>query len=309
MSTYWDGKRVTVCGGRGFLGRYLCAELTRRGAEVTSADRPVFDLSEMDDARDAVALRDVVINLAAHIVGGIGYAGENHAQMFYDNARLSHTILEAARKEKVSRFVVVSSACIYPDHCPVPMKESYGLVGLPASASMGYGYAKRMAEMQATLYRAKYGMDVVVARPFNAYGPGDTSSHVVPDLIRKVLKGGPLVIWGNGDQRRNLTYASDWVDALLHIAEHATDSDPINLAAWDGGVTINELAHRIIELLRVERSIEYGVGPIGHHDRIPDLSWLRTSGFTPKVSLGEGLKRTVEHWQATEAMLEPERHL
>lgn len=275
---FWLAKRVHVAGASGFIGRHCVKELLARGAVVVGG---------IDHAVD------MVINLAAK-TAGIGYASSHHSEMLRKNLEISTQVIERARIANVPTFVVVSSACVYSDQAQSPMPESLGMVGSPVEASKGYGWAKRIAEVQGMMYAEEYGMRVPIARPFNAYGPGDVSGHVIPDLLRKIDAGGALEVWG-GDQTRSMTYVTDWVDALLLIAEHGPSGQPVNLAGTESGVRISDLAR---VLAGDDRPIISQPGVIGHHDRRPDLSWLKSQGWTPRVVLEDGLKMTKDWWRS-----------
>ena len=284
--SFWKGKKVAVSGAYGFLGPYLCDALRTAGA----------DLPERHGDHDFYGGTEVLFNLAAH-TNGIG--SQNHLDAFSRNVEISTKILSRAADLRTPTVVIVSSACIYPES-NVPLRE--GLKGDPVADSRGYAQAKLVSEMHGKFLH-EAGHRVLIARGFNAYGPGDRSSHVIPDLLRKVIGGkgrsapdGPVQIWG-GNQIRSFTYATDWVDALMFLAEHGPSGQPVNLAGDEVGVRIDFLAEKLIKLMNSDSKIEYAQGPIGHSMRIPDLTWLNSHGWKPKISLDEGLKRTVEWYE------------
>jgi GDP-L-fucose synthase len=275
--SFWKGKKVAVSGAYGFLGPYLCDSLLQQEARLV----------DLPDAQ-------VFFNLAAH-TSGIG--SQRHRESFAKNVLISTELLDRASRYDIETIVVVSSACIYPESS-VPLRESIG--GRPVEASAGYGYAKLVSEMHASLLHS-LGSRVVIARAFNAYGPGDKSNHVIPDLMKKIQRSGPVQVWG-GNQIRSFTYATDWVDALMFLAEHGPSGQPVNLAGDEVGVRIDFLAEKLIKLMNSDSKIEYAQGPIGHSMRIPDLTWLHSHGWKPKISLDEGLKRTVEWYETSRSL-------
>lgn len=273
--SFWKGKKVAVSGAYGFLGPYLCDALLQAGARI-------------EDLSGSV---DVFFNLAAH-TSGIG--SQDHPYAFARNVEISTDLLNRAREMKIGTTVIVSSACVYPESS-VHLKES--MTGEPIADSRGYAYAKLVSERHGKLLHES-GMRVVIARGFNAYGPGDKSDHVIPDLIRKIKGHKPVEIWG-GDQIRSFTYATDWVDGLMFLAEHAPSGTPINLAGDEVGIRIDHLAERLIKIMGSDQTLKYTEGPIGHTLRIPDLTWLNDAGWRPKMSLHGGLERTVDWWNET----------
>src|SRR5262249_17228383 len=156
---------------------------------------------------------EIVLNLAAKITG-IGFSQKHQTEMFETNMLLQQNPINAAHRCGVEKFCQVSSACIYPADAVVPTPENEGHRGEPEPANGGYGWAKRMGEILAAYYARETSMKVVVARPFNAYGPRDhfdeRISHVIPALIKKIMDGNdPVEVWGSGNQTRVFVHAAD----------------------------------------------------------------------------------------------------
>jgi GDP-L-fucose synthase len=322
--SFWSRKKVLVTGGAGFIGSHVVERLAAAGARVSVADRfgrnarrnlaAVWKdvrrveggLSGVDACRKAAKGQDVVLHLAAK-VAGVGYNIGHHATMFRENMRLSMDMLEASRLAGVGRYLVVSSACVYPRDCKVPTPESEGFVARPEPTNEGYGWSKRMAEYMGAAYRDEYGMDVVVARPYNAYGPRDhfdaEKSHVVAALIKRVCDGeDPIVVWGNGKPSRAFLYVDDFARGLLLVAEKAKDAAPINLGSSEE-VTIAELIKKIVRIAGSKARVRFDPSkPMGQPRRNCDSTLARERlGFKAAVSLDEGLKRTIEWYREHEA--------
>jgi len=186
-------KKITVTGGKGFLGAHLVRKLRdERGCKnVFIADLPEFDLRNresisaiFDDQKP-----DCVIHLAA-VVGGIGANRENPARFFYDNAIMGIQLLHEAYLRKIEKFVALGTICCYPKFTPVPFREENLWDGYPEETNAPYGLAKKMLLVQSQAYRQQYGFNSIFLMPVNLYGPGDNfdpqSSHVIPALIKKV---------------------------------------------------------------------------------------------------------------------------
>lgn len=315
-NAFWQNKNVLVTGGAGFIGSHVVEKLVSRGAKVTVLDslqnstkenlssvidKITFiqgDCAKEETAKQACQGMDVVMNLAAR-VGGIEYNRTHQATMMRDNLSLETVMLEAARIAGVGRFLVVSSACVYPRECSVPTPESEGFVGEPEPTNGGYGWAKRMAEKLGQYYAEEFGMDVGIVRPYNCYGPRDhfdpEVSHVIPALIKRVLDGeNPVVVWGSGKQTRAFLYVEDLAEGMIQAIEKYPVADPINLGT-DDEISMKDLIQKIITITGVNATIEFDTTkPDGSPRRNSDNTKAKEKiGFQPTVSLEEGLKRTI----------------
>ncbi|MBI4353028.1 MAG: NAD-dependent epimerase/dehydratase family protein [Candidatus Omnitrophica bacterium] len=320
--SFWKNKKTLVTGGAGFIGSYLTELLAEEGAKVTVADslvrgdrarlRPVrpkinlrvLDLFEPANALKACRGQEVVFNLAAKVTG-IEYNRFNMADMFESNMKLQMNALHAAWKCGVKRFLQVSTACIYPHDAKVPTPESEGERGSPEPTNEGYGLAKLMGERLAKYYTREKGMGVVIARPFNAYGPRDHfdegTSHVVPALMKRILDGDdPVVIWGSGNQSRAFVHAKDIARGMMLLAEKAPAAEPINIG-HDQEVTIKELFQILCRVIGRHPKPYFDTSkPDGYPRRSADTSRLRSlTGFVPSVSLEEGVREMLKWFQKT----------
>ena len=317
--SFWKGKRVLVTGGEGFIGSHLVELLLAAGAKVRVADRspkrwlegaPVerhkTSLASVADCRQAAEGQEAVFHLAGR-VAGVSYNQAHPGTMLRENVLLNTNMLEGARLAGVERFLVVSSACVYRRDAPVPTPETEGFVDDPEPTNFGYGWAKRVAEVQARAYALEFGMKIGVARPYNAYGPRDhfdsESSHVIASLVRRVNAGeDPLVVWGGGEQSRSFLYVRDFADGLMRVLESHPTPDPINLGA-DEEVKIKELVSLICELSGRSPKLVYDASkPTGQPRRSCDgTKALKVLGWRPRTTLREGLRETIEWYLAAKA--------
>jgi len=314
--SFWQGKKVLVTGGAGFIGSHLVEKLVDREAKVTILDnlrhgkevnlKNVIgkikfvkgNVQDENTARKACKNQEVVINLAAK-VGGIEYNRNHQGTMLHQNLVLSSTMIEAARLEGVERFLVVSSACVYPRNCLIPTPESEGSRDDPEPTNGGYGWAKRMAELLGKYYAEEFGMKVGIVRPYNCYGPRDhfdpKTSHVIPALIKRVFDGeNPVKVWGSGKQTRAFLYVDDLAEGMIAAIEKYPVPDPVNLGT-DEEVSIKELIKKITKISGIKTRIVFDTSK-------PDGSPRRNSnnqkahqkiGFTAKTKLDEGLLKTI----------------
>jgi len=321
-NNFWQDKNVLVGGGCGFLGSYLVPQLVNAGAKVTVADN--FDNSSLDslepirkeiefvegDLRDPETCdrltkdKDVVMNLAAKAFG-MEYSRAHNGEMLVYNLLATLTALEAARKNNVERFLVVSSSCVYPDEAPIPTPELDVFTDMPESVNEGYGWAKRIQELAGEYYARDYGMKITTVRPFNPYGGNyhwgsDDKAHVIPALVKRVMDGeDPLVVWGSGNQRRNFLHAKDAMRLLMRIVEKDVIATPVNIG-YDEDVTIADLVKLICEVAGVEPEIIFDTNkPEGRFRKCADATRLRevTDNYQPQISLREGIEEMIGWYQ------------
>jgi nucleoside-diphosphate-sugar epimerase len=320
----WAGRRVLVTGGAGFVGSYLVEDLLAQGAEVRVVDDMSSgspsnlahlshvellegDLRDPETARTFVSGMDVVLHLAARAYGMLR-SMENNPEVLRDNSLMALHVLDACVEAGVERALMVSSSCVYPDDAPIPTPELPVNQGLPESVNEGYGWGKRLVEIQSRYIHEKHGLPIAIVRPFNAYGgryrwQGE-ASHVVPSLVKKVLdRNGPVVVWGSGQQVRDLLHARDFALGFRLATECAVDCDPINLA---GGTAVKlvDLVHRIAEVAEiVDVEVELDRSrPDGRPRKQADLTKLqrKVPAFCQTVSLEEGLTDMVEWYERNE---------
>ncbi len=318
MSEFWHSRKVLVTGGCGLIGSYLVEHLLRDEAQVRVADSLMsgsldnlrscagqfefFQLDLQDRAACQQALRgmDTVFDLAARTVG-IGYSSRHHGEMLYDSLMISLNMLEAARQAGVQRFLVTSSSCVYPDGSPVPTPEGAAERNLPEAPNAGYGWAKRIAELQGAYYAREYGLEVAIVRLVNAYGPryhwDHEEPHVIPALIRRLLAGEePLRIWGSGRQTRSFIHGADVAMLIKLMLERAANAVPVNIG-WMEETTIADLVSELIAIAGYKGDIIFDTAkPEGPARKGLDLALQQSliPDFRPRISLREGLRETFE---------------
>src|SRR5262249_29008491 len=323
VSSFWRRQRVLVTGGCGFLGSYLVEKLVTAGADVTVADNlstgklenlaPILnrirfvqaDLLNREVCERVSAGFSVVMNLAG-VAFGLEYSMKHHGEMLYHNAIIQLHMLEAARLNGVKRFLVVSSSCVYPDDAPIPTPELEAMTRLPERVNEGYGWAKRVGELQAKYYHAEYGMEIAICRPFNPYGAryswAGEKSHVIPTLVKRILDGeDPLLVWGSGQQRRNFLHARDTARLMLLIAERLPSAEPGNIG-HDADMCIRDLVSLICEVSGRHPKIVFDTSkPEGRFRKCADAGLLRkvAEDFQPEIGLREGIEEMIGWYHRT----------
>lgn len=316
---FWPGKKVLVTGGTGFIGSHLVEMLVAAGARVRVIGRLqkgslenlaavraeiellTGDISQLEVGRQAARGQEIVMHLGAKLTG-IGYNVVHSGDMFYQNAIVNLQMMEAARLENVDRYLCVSSACVYRRTAPVPTGEGEGFLDDPEPTNFGYGWAKRLAEVQARAYAMEYPMQIALVRPYNAYGPRDDfdwdTSHVIPATIRKVFEHDRVVVWGDGSQLRTFVHARDVARGMMLAVEHHPQPDPINLSS-DELVSVRDLVLMIRRLSGRDVPVDFDTSkPSGQAIRGADLSKAQALlGYRPQVSLEDGLAETIEWYR------------
>ncbi|MBL7544827.1 MAG: NAD-dependent epimerase/dehydratase family protein [Bdellovibrionaceae bacterium] len=323
--SFFAGKSVLVTGGSGFIGSHLVEQLLvlkSKPAILTRQKSPKFlshlgsqvkvingDLNDYASTLAAVGTHEVVLNLAAS-VAGIEYNKNHPATIFQENLQGFFNIMKASKEAKVSRFLVTSSACVYPRHCSIPTPETEGFMDEPEPTNSGYGWSKRMEEYLGQKYAEEYGLSLSIGRPYNAYGPRDNfdpkSSHVIPALILKAIEArdGEFSVWGDGTHSRSFLYVEDFARGLIEVAARYPKADPLNIGA-DEEISIGELAHMIAHLVgqKTGRKIKPVFNPsgiTGQPRRKCDVTKINsTLGYETNVSFEIGLNKTID-WYLNE---------
>jgi GDP-L-fucose synthase len=301
--------RVLVTGGGGFLGSHLVERLEGDGHDVYAARSADYDLTRMEDTAQLFedASPELVFHLAAE-VGGIGANRANPGRYWYANLMMGAHVLEQARLHETPKLVIAGTICAYPKHAPLPFREETLWDGYPEETNAPYGVAKKAILVGAQSYRDQYGLNSIYLLPVNLYGPGDnfhaTNAHVIPDLIRKMVEAteegrDEIVLWGDGSPTREFLYVDDCVEALRLAAESYDGADPVNVGTGEE-ISIRELASLVAEHTGFAGSIRWDTSkPNGQPRRRLDTSRAeRLFGFRARVSLREGIERTVAWYRS-----------
>jgi UDP-glucuronate decarboxylase len=315
---------VLVAGGAGFLGSHLCERLVQRGCPVLCIDsfitgelmnvvhlaREASFLVHRHDISEPLEVSDVsaIFNLACP-ASPVHYQADP-IRTTMTSVRGTYNLLEMARRKK-ARMLQASTSEVYGDPAVHPQSESYWGHVNPTGLRACYDEGKRCAESLCFDYHRKHDVEVRVARIFNTYGPGMQvgDGRVISNFIVQALRNEPITIYGKGGQTRSFCYVDDLISALLAFMDAPPGVlGPMNLGNPEE-FTILELAELVIELTGSRSRTVFL--PLPHDDptqRCPNIDLAREQlGWQPRVTLREGLARTIVHFDRVLQRQQPER--
>jgi GDP-L-fucose synthase len=313
--------RIYVAGHRGLVGSAIVRALEQQGyRNLLLKSRMELDLTHQASVSSFFAdERPEYVFLAAAKVGGILANDRQPAIFIHDNLSIQSNVIAASHAVGVKRLLFLGSSCIYPKHCPQPIREEYLLTGPLEPTNRPYALAKIAGIEQCWAYNRQYGTQYLAAMPTNLYGPGDNfdlaTSHVLPALIRKTSEAKQtgkreLVVWGSGTPRRELMYAEDLAQAcifLMNLDEMQfrsllpRKSPPIINIGTGEDVTIRALAEIVARVLEFDGELVFDSSkPDGTLRKLLDVSRLRRLGWHHSTGLEQGIRLT---WDAIQSQV------
>lgn len=313
--------KIYIAGHRGLVGSALVRGLTAAGyTDLLLRTSHELDLTVQAEVETFFAAeKPEYVFLAAARVGGIHANNTFPADFIYNNLAIQNNVIHAAWRHGVRRLLFLGSSCIYPRDCPQPMRENHLLSGPLEATNEPYALAKIAGLKMCESYNRQYGTQFVAVMPTNLYGPGDNfdlqTSHVLPALLRKFVEaaraGSPEVtVWGSGTPRREFLYVDDMAAGCLHIMnlddetlrrELLSYPQPcfVNLGTGED-LSISELAALIARVTGFHGRIVFdATRPDGTPRKLLDISRIKALGWSPQISMPEGLDRTLNHYLST----------
>lgn len=297
-----------VAGHRGLVGSAIWRRLESAGfSHLVGKSSAQLDLKNRDATFEFFSqTKPKYVVLAAAKVGGILANSAYPVDFLSDNVRIQTNVIDAALANDVERLLFLGSSCIYPKFAPQPIKEESLLTGHLEPTNDAYAIAKITGILHIQSVRRQYGLPWISAMPTNLYGPNDnfspTGSHVLPALIRRydeaAASGASSVTnWGTGNPRREFLHADDMADACLHLLEHYDGASQVNVGTGSD-VTIREIAETISRVVGYQGETNWDTSkPDGTPQKLLDVSKLAAAGWTSKISLEDGLARTVDWYR------------
>lgn len=296
---------VYVAGHGGMVGSAIARLLNEEGyTNIITRNRQELNLSNQEEVADFFkTIRPEYVILAAARVGGIQANIKAPAEFLYENLMIQNNVIHHAFLNGVKKLVFLGSSCIYPRDCPQPMKEEYLLTGKLEPTNEGYAIAKIAGLKMGEYYRKQYGFPVISLMPCNLYGPNDSfdlqHSHVLSALVKRftdatVQEALEITLWGTGTARRELMHVTDAAKATLFMLQHYDADQFINIG-WGEDISIKDLANLIAEKVGYKGKINWDTTkPDGMMRKCMDVSRMKGMGFSPCISLSEGIDEMIE---------------
>jgi len=300
---------IVVAGSSGLVGSAIVRYYEGIGQKVIGVNRAVVDLLDSKATTEFLTATkpDLVIDAAAK-VGGIGANNSFPVEFLNDNLRIQSNLMEAAHKADVARFVFLGSSCIYPRECPQPIKEEYLLTGPLEQTNSAYAIAKIAGIELIKSYRKEFGRRWISLMPTNLYGPHDNfdlaNSHVLPALIRRFSEASAtstVTLWGSGKPKREFLHVDDMASAVALCAENYDDERHLNIGSGLDS-TIAELSQLVAGAAGFTGEIAWDTSkPDGTPRKVMDVSRVKSLGWSPKISLSDGIAQTIAWYRKANA--------
>lgn len=298
---------IVVAGSTGLVGSAMVKHFENKGLQTVGINRSVVNLFDKKATYDFILkTKPTVIIDAAARVGGIAANSLQPVEFLSDNLLIQNNLMEAAHKAEVSKFVFLGSSCIYPRDAAQPIKEEYLMTGPLEKTNSAYAIAKIAGIELINSYRKEFGHKWISLMPTNLYGPYDNfdleTSHVLPALIRKFVEAArenrsSVTLWGSGNPRREFLHVDDLATAIDISLENYDSELHMNVGTGED-LSINELAALISELTGFKGEILWDSSKSdGTPRKVLDVSRLQKLGWTPKISLRDGIQSTIDWYK------------
>lgn len=314
-----SGKKVLITGGAGFIGKHLVKKIMKENEVIVydnfsrgKSDEGEFpengtvkivkgDILDLSFLRESMAGSDVVFHLAA--ICGIDSITENPVDTIEVNFLGTYNVLKAAKEAEVERVLVASTSEVYGQLAFKVNEETRTTQGPISEARWGYAISKLATEYLALAFYNQYRLNVTTVRPFNIYGPRQVGEGAIHNFVVNALRNDPIYVYGDGNQIRAWCYIDDLIDGLLLACSNPKAiGKSFNLGNPQGTITVFQLAKLIKRMTHSQSRIEFlqrRKSVIDVYVRVPDITRARELlGVKPKVSLEEGLRKTIEYYSS-----------
>jgi GDP-L-fucose synthase len=321
-SAIQQSARIYVAGHTGLVGSALVRVLQCSGFQnlVLRTHRELDLTNQAAVAQFFAQERPEYVFLAAARVGGILANNTYPADFIDQNLAIQSNIIHYSQMAGVRRLLFLGSSCIYPKHCPQPIKEEYFLTGPLEPTNRPYAVAKIAGIEMCSAYNRQHGTSYLAVMPTNLYGQGDNydlkTSHVLPALIRKMsearAEGNKTVtVWGTGEPRREFLLSDDMADAclfLMRLSDYqfadlaGREPAPLINIGCGQDLTIRELAETVADVVGFTGELVFDASkPDGTPRKLLDISRLKGLGWNHATPLRAGLERVCREYRRTTA--------
>jgi len=302
---------IVVAGATGLAGSAIVRAFESAGREVVGINRSVVNLLDSDATSAFIKkVKPTLIVDAAAKVGGIGANNTYPVEFLADNLRIQSNLMQAAHAADVENFVFLGSSCIYPRDCAQPIKEEYLLTGPLEETNSAYAIAKIAGIELIKSFRKEYGRKWISLMPTNLYGPNDNfelkGSHVLPAFIRRFVEAvennaSKEILWGTGAPMREFLHVDDLAAAVVVASEKYNSPVHLNIGSGED-LTIKALAELVAELAGFKGEIAWDSSkPDGTPRKVLDVTKAKSLGWSPKISLRDGIASTIEWYKEATA--------
>ncbi len=277
-------KRILVTGSDGLFGKCLVEELKKQNCNVLPFDKAQGDVTDWNSVKN-IENADIICHLAG--IPSVAYSFENPLEVMSVNALGTLNMLEFARKNKIKKFIFISSY-LYGNPKYLPIDEKH-----PLQPGNPYAYSKLAAEAFCEGYHKAYGIPMIIFRPFNVYGPNQ-KNMVIPAILEQLNSG--KVVLKDIEPKRDYIYVSDVISAIISAFQSNIDGYKVFNLGSGKSHSVRELAEIIFNISGKKVSIVNlkQRRPNEIMDCIADITKAKNIlGWEPKVSLAEGLAKIV----------------
>ncbi len=300
-----SNKKIWVAGHNGMVGSAIVRRLKKENCKILKVEKKDLNLLDQKSTEEWICKnKPEIIIIAAAKVGGIKINMQNKAAFLYENLMIQNNIIYAASKLNIEKLVFLGSSCIYPKKTSQPILEEALMQGPLEETNEGYAIAKIAGLKLCKFINEELNKKFISVMPSNIFGVNDNfdpeNSHVLGALLRKIylakIRGSKKIeIWGTGKPRREFLYVDDLADAILFLLRNYNSSMPINVGT-SKDISITELALKISKIMDYKIQINYNTTmPDGTYLKRLDTNKINKLGWTPKVSLEDGIKKTLDY--------------
>lgn len=299
--------KIYVAGHKGLVGSAIVRELKKKGYyNILTSTHEELDLTRQDAVEKFFEINkpDYVI-LAAAKVGGIKANKDFIADFSTINIQIQTNVITSSHKNDVKKLLFLGSSCIYPKFANIPITEDQVLTSKLEESNEGYAVAKISGLKLCEYYNRQYGTNYIACMPTNLYGMNDNfnleTSHVLPALLRKFLESKDEVIcWGDGSAMREFLHVDDLAEACVFLMQTYNESEIVNIGTGED-ITIKELVEIICKHTEFKGKVIWDTTkPNGTPRKVLDVSKINKLGWKPKISLDDGIKKTIEWYLSSD---------
>ena len=299
---------ILLAGFSGLAGCAIYERLTKNFGNVVGINTKVLDLTDRKLTFEFINdLKPEIVIDAAALSGGIKYNDSQPVEFISKNLQIQTNLMDASHSANVRKFIFLGSSCIYPKHCPQPIKEEYLMTGILEDTNRAYAIAKISGLELINAYRKQFGRQWISLMPSNLYGPYDNfnveTGHVLPALINRMVSAAQngqktVTLWGSGMAKREFLHTRD-LAAAVELSIEKYDSDLHLNVGTSKDLTIKELAELIARLSGFSGDILWdSTKPDGTPRKILDSTRLEALGWHAQIDLEAGIKDTISWFKS-----------